>query len=169
MALLQQTCKICKDGKPWGRLDVHIRNVHKITPEQYEMYDSNLGEIVEFKHTDPITHTDLIDNIFDGKTKKNSLDEPLKEFLKEFDLTEKDLRAIIHNYKEGKPLPLEQSQKLKETKGIEEANRVKDHNVVKTQHIHTAEALEKYHGFKCVAVYSAKGTIPKMWELEKQK
>jgi len=169
MALIQKMCKICKDEKPWGRLDMHVKAIHKMTMEQYEEFDPDAPVVKEFEPTEPVAIGERVDRIFDGKTKKNSLDKPLKEFLEEVDLTEKDLRAIIHNYKEGKPLPLEQVQKFSEQKGADEARKLKDHVVVKTTNIHTAEALEKFHNFKCVSVIGAKGTIPKVWELEKQK
>ena len=168
MTLLSKTCKICKDGKPYGRLDVHIRHNHQMNTEEYAKYDTEAGEIVEFQPSEPIKPVDVINNIFDGKTKETHVEQPLKVFLKEFELTEKELRAIVTNYKTGKPLPMQHIQKLNEQKGIEEANKLKEHKgIVTTTNLYTAEALTKYHGFRCIAVKSAQNTHPKVWELIK--
>jgi len=166
--MIKGTCKLCKDDKPYTRLDIHVNKIHKMSMDEYEIYDTDVVEVIEFEPKDPISHVDRVDSIFSGKVKESYVDRPLKDFLSKYNITEKELTAITQNYTEGKPLPLEQGQKLNEKKGIEDAKTVKHLKVVKTPNIHTAEALEKYYGFKCKDVHSAKGPIPQMWELEKQ-
>ena len=167
--LTKGTCKICKDGIEYKRLKIHVLKKHKIDMDEYEMYGvKEEVEIMEFEPKAPISHSDLMDNIFSGKTKESYLKRPLKDFLDRYNVTEKELTSIVLNYTEGKPLPLEQAQKLGEKKGMEEARSKKHLNSVRTPNLHTAEALVKQYGFKCTAVHSAKGSIPKMWELEKQ-
>ena len=162
------TCKLCKDDKPYVRLDTHVRKIHNMNMDEYEIYDSDLLEVKEFEPKDPISHVDRMDNIFSGKVKESYINKPLKDFLSKYNITEKELTAIVQNYTEGKPLPLEQAQKLGEKKAMEEAKSVKDYKTYKTPNLQTAEALEKHYGFKCTAVHSAKGSSPKLWVLEKQ-
>ena len=166
--ITENTCKICKDNIEYQRLKMHILKKHKMNMDEYEAYDAELVEVPEFEPKDPITHVDLIDNIFSGKTKESYLKRPLKDFLEKYNLIEKELTSIVLNYTEGKPLPLEHAQKLGEKKGLEEARSKKHLKSVRTPNLQTAEALVKQYGFKCKAVHSAKGSIPKMWELEKQ-
>jgi len=166
--MLHKTCKICKDEKPYNRLDVHVSKLHNMSMEEYELYDPEAMELLEFVPKDPISHVDRMDNIFSGKVKASNVDKPLKDFLTKYNVNEKELIAIVESYTKGKPIPLEQGQKLNEKKGIAEAKLKKHLNSVRTPNIHMAEALKKYYGFKCVAVHSAKGSIPQIWELEKQ-
>jgi len=162
------TCKICKDDKPYSRLDVHVRKFHNMDMDEYSIYDPDLLEVMEFEPSEPISHVTRMDNIFSGKVKESYVDRPLKDFLSKYNIAEKELTAIIKNYTEGKPLPLEQAHKLGEKRGIEEAKTLKHLKSVKTPNLQTAEALEKHYGFKCTAVHSAKDSTPKRWELEKQ-
>jgi len=166
---MNKFCKICNDEKPYKRLDIHIQNKHNMTLEEYNVFDPTQEEVKEFVPKAPISRKEVINNIFDNKAAESSkANKPLREFLKEFDLSEQDLRAIVKNYKEGKPLPYQQQNSLNERNGFSEARKLSSSTIVRTHNLYAAEALEKHFNYKCVTVKSATNNTPKVWVLERQ-
>ena len=108
-----------------------------------------------------ITPEESTEKIF-GKIETN-VDKPLKDFLTEFGVTEKELRNIIRTYKDGKPLDVLQDIKRKTEYGENSAESLKDNDKVETKQLAIADALVHKHGFKVEKVTSN----PKIWYLHK--
>ena len=162
-------CKICDNDIPYKRLDVHLRTAHnKMKREEYDVFgfDNDL-EAEEFV---PQPATDVVkieQAIFGEKAVPKDINRPLKDFLDEFDISEKDLRAVVFSYKEGKPLPEGQAVRHSQELGIKGARELRHLKNPETYSLPIAEALVKHYGFTCVNVKGKSGNIPKKWILAK--
>lgn len=114
-----------------------------------------------------VTNKEIRDGIF-GKEETFS-DKPLSDFLEKFDISEKELRAIVRQYKTGSSVPVSQQLKQKEEIGLSGAEKLKNKEKVETYDLHIAEALTTKYGFECITVRSRKGNTPKTWVLRKIK
>ena len=164
-------CLICDDGKDYKILSQHIKLKHGLTMEEYEaQYLNVLEEVDEIPAVveEPkiqITPAERIENIF-GK-EVSFVDKTVGELLEEYDLCEKELRALLRKYKTGSELPVTQQIEQKLKLGAEGAEALKNENTVKTTVLEEAEALTKFHNFTVVDVISAKGMQKKTWVLKK--
>ena len=180
-------CKIC--GEKYKRLDAHVRGSHKSTMDEYyklypEEKDNPTTAIVEDdddyfggnKETPPvieeavpeqpkakITPQELRDNIY----KKNitMANEPLSEFLKEFEVTERELRQIVRQYKTGSAMTALESIERQAEFGKNEAIKLAGQGKVETNSLHVAENLKKQYGYTVVDV---KTGPPQTWVLTKK-
>lgn len=167
---MEGSCKICNNDKVHKNLGSHIFTAHGgMKMDEYNRRKDEVLELEEIVPNQPIKPIDQLNNIFDGRVKETHEDQPLKVFLDEFGLTEKELRSIVTNYKEGKPLPIEHQNKINAQRGFKEAKEKQKQSVVITTNLYAAESLVKDFGFECVGVKSASPTSPKVWELKKIK
>ena len=178
-------CKICGEGKQ--RLDVHVTKGHKTTmDEYYKLYpeekdnptiitidedDDNYFGGNEMKDiptvdavvADPkikITPQELTERIF--KKDVTMVNEPLSEFLKEFELTERELRQIVRQYKTGSAMTALESIEREVKVGKTEAEKLLGENNVRTTNLQVAEILKKQHGY---TVTEVKSGPPQTWVL----
>ena len=140
--------------------------------------DSEIGELGESEVpkieeasdlTPPTSNITTVDQIRDGVFGEEVVGsgEPLQKLLDEFDVTEKELRAMLRQYKTGSPLPVYQQLKKKQDKGKGGAKELKDEEKLETSDIFVAETFVDKYGFKCIRVDGKKGDSPKVWVLEK--
>ena len=169
---MTETCKVC--GKEYKAITLTHLKTHGLNMEEYESIEvkkekdsfddakrdvksidtSNISKVT-------ITSDEKTEKLF-GK-KETNVDKPLKDFLVEFGVTEKELRSIIRTYKDGKPLDVIQDIKRKTEYGENSAESLKDNDEVKTKQLAIADALVHKHGFKVEKVTSN----PKIWYLHK--
>jgi hypothetical protein len=143
--------------------------IDEIPKEEFDAkFDEELGEIDESTLPEEVTTT--VDQIRDGVfgEEKVGSDKPLQELLDEFDITEKDLRMVIRQYKTGSSLPVSQQIRVQQDRGLDGAVDLKDKKKVETVDLNIAEVLTTKYGFTCTAVRSRKGNRPKTWMLEKK-
>lgn len=156
-----EKCKVC--GKKFKAVTQSHLKTHGLTLEEYqEKYsvsdfdETDEPEIKEPKEEKPKN------KVFDLKQKEYA-DLPLQEFLNDYEINEKELRAVVRKYKSGDPIPTSQEMKNKNDAAVTEAKKLKDLSEAKTHNLYVAEMLEKQFGFKTVSV---KGN-PKTWTLVK--
>ena len=156
-------------------MGAHLRMAHKMTVDDYdkmikdgefndkidveELSEDSVEELVESSNV--VTPKDLERNIFPEAV--THVDRPLKDFLGEYDVTEKELIEILRAYKLDSVVSVNQSMnnriKNAEIKSLE----LSDGNDVETRDLDVAETLTKKYGFECTAVTSN----PKTWVLKK--
>jgi len=169
---MTETCKVC--GKEYKAITLTHLKTHGLNMEEYESievkkekdsFDVRKEEkekvIPIEKEKVTITPEETTEKIF-GKPETN-VDKPLKDFLTEFGVTEKELRSIIRTYKDGKPLDVIQDIKRKTEYGENSAESLKDNDKIETKQLAIADALVHKHGFKVEKVTSN----PKIWYLHK--
>ena len=166
-------CKVC--GKEYQRLIVHLRTAHNMTMEEHDKYDGPTPEIeipeemteqeaeaileqMEEKKVD-VSGAEKEENIFKPDKKIASMEE----FLKEFDLSYKELRSIIKTYTKGSPLDVNQELERKAKLGKSGAEALKDRDKVQVTQLFVAEELVKHYGFEVTHITSD----PKTWHLIK--
>ena len=154
-----EKCKIC--GKEFKAINaVHLKT-HNITMEQYaKLSDKKDQDVVSEK--DSVTPKEITKTIF-GEQDTN-IEKPLNDLLEEFDITEKELRSIIRNYKNGEQLDVLQNIKRKQEFGERSAEELKDKDNVETCNLDIADALVHKFNFKVIKVSSKP---KKTWFLKK--
>ena len=191
-----QVCNIC--GKEYSNLGVHVNKAHRIPMSEYnklypdekttsdevimqKVEESSLKKDVVEEVKLPEADADIVDSEDTGVKVSPSVirdgifgeevvyaDKPLSVFLARYDVTEKELRAIMRQYKTGSTVPVGQQIKQREDIGLSEAEKLKNESNVETTSLYTAEALTTKYGFECVTVRSKKGNTPKTWVLKKK-
>ena len=152
-----EKCKIC--GKEFKQVTATHIKTHDMTVEEYEAYDTKVEEVEEDKSV--ISPKEKTEKIF-GK-EETSDGKLLTDFLKEFDITEKELRGIVRTYKTGNPIDVVQDIKRKQKFGEETAEQLKNNPTVETHSLPVADALVHKFGFTVTKVTST----PKTWHLKK--
>lgn len=182
-----QVCEICK--KEFINLGVHVNKAHRISMDEYnKLYPKegtiNADDILkkdaveetklpdadgDFDTTaqDAVTPKEIRDGIF-GEEESYST-RPLSVFLERYDISEKELRVIVRQYKTGSSVPVSQQIKQKEKIGLAGAAELKDKDDVETTNLHIAEVLTTQYGFECLTVRGKRGNTPKTWVLKKIK
>ena len=179
-------CRIC--GKGNKRLDVHVTKGHKTTMDEYyklypeekdnptmitvdededyfsgnEIKDIPIPDVVE-KPKAKITPQEIRDGIY--KKDITMVDEPLSEFLKEFELTERELRQIVRQYKTGSAMTALEAIEREAEFGKVEAIKLAGQGKVETTNLQAAETLKKQHGY---TVAEVKSGPPQTWVLIKK-
>jgi hypothetical protein len=171
-----EICKICGKG-PFSRMDIHLRQTHSMTKEEYDNMEENENEdeIVEDKddleeiEEDEIVESKVVTpherttNIFKGA--KHEYPRDLDGFLEHFKITEKDLLSLVKRFNEGSSISVTKTmQNNMNSAEAKAAALVKESgNNIKTRNLYVAEILTKKYGFVCTVVTSK----PKEWILEK--
>jgi hypothetical protein len=156
-----EICKVC--GKQFKKITSSHALTHGMTLMEYEAFDPRAKNInIEPKGNTEISEEELNRRIW-GEQVRN-VDRPLKDFLDEFDITEKELREITKKFKGGRPIDVKTAAENRQRLGMEEALKVKDKDKVEVFRAETAEILKTEFGFK--GVQSKKGP-PKSWVLKK--
>jgi len=186
-------CEICKDGKDFKNLPVHVRNKHKMTMMEYNeklrkpdiLEQEEVSTLVEQQEVKPPKAEMLVesdDNIVENitttganRTKEIFRDyqkdpnRPLSEFMKEMTVdSEEELRAIIRQFKTGSPLPVHEQMKQRENYADAQAKKLLDKDDVEVTMLATAEVLQNKYGYEVVDVRSPQGTKPKTWVLKRR-
>ena len=168
-----ETCKVC--GKEYKAITLTHLKTHSLNMEEYESIvadkEKNVNDSFDARKAEKekvipiekvtITSEETTEKLF-GKPETN-VDKPLKDFLTEFGVTEKELRNIIRTYKDGKPLDVLQDIKRKTEYGENSAESLKDNDKVETKQLFIADALVNKYGFKVEKVTRN----PKIWYLHK--
>ena len=185
-------CKVC--GDPYKAITMtHIRK-HGMKRDEYDAYDAvetvsvdEIKEIVneldteniELSKDQPIepceTDMDKVDPItIDTTEKKNYIFEgaaiikdpnrPIAEFLEEFKISEKELRNLVRNYKDGSPIPVSQQMANSISVAAQDAAALAHNSNVETESLNIAESLVTDYNFKVITV---RGKPRKIWVLEK--
>jgi hypothetical protein len=110
-------------------------------------------------------YEERINSIFKDSIKERDQNRPISEFLTEFDITEKELRQVVRQYKGGNSISISQGLANKAIRAKNIAESLSDRDMVETRDSFTAEILEANYGFTCIEVRSGP---PKMWVLHKQ-
>lgn len=157
-------CKIC--GKRFKVITVpHIRTHGLSTMEQYENYDPHASKRdIRPKGNTEVTLEQREENIW-GEQERD-VERPLSDFLKEFDITEKELREVARRFKTGKPIDVETANANDQKIGEKEAEELKDSvGEIEVFRAETAQELKTKYGFLGV---TSKGGPPKSWILMKK-
>ena len=158
-----EICKIC--GKEFKQITLtHVKTHGLKTMDQYEKYDINVQRDIEPTGNTEITPKEMSKRIWGEQERDTS--RPLSDFLKEFDITEKELRAVTRKYKDGKPINPIMDAANRDKMGEKEAAEIKDQEEVTTFRAETAESLQRDHNY--ILKESYKGP-PKRWVLCKKK
>jgi len=163
---MEESCKICKDGKMFKNLTAHLRTKHGMTRVDYDnAYSEEFEEIEELSEEEPkiITPADISKGIFGEQTDYTKW--TVQELLDKYEMTVKELLGVVNNYKYGTPMDVTQTIKSNTDRGFAEAKRLKSKKEVRTTSLYTAEALVKNFGFKCITI--EKTPLPKTWVLQK--
>jgi hypothetical protein len=174
-------CKLCEDGKGFSRLDTHLRKKHKTTPDEYylqfpEEKDNPTMIVVEEEEFNGIpeqidepkeeksatTQKEIREKLFGVPF--SGADRPLQELLDEFEITERELRQIVRQYKTGSAMTALEQVERKAELGKMEAIKLSGSGHVETTKLETAVSLKKEHGYTVVKVKSGP---PKTWVLIK--
>lgn len=113
-----------------------------------------------------VSGEERVETIF-GKQERDT-NRPLQDFLNEFDVTEKELRAVVRNYTEGARIDPRIDSNNKQKIALREAEKLKNESNIETTNIYVAECLVDNFGFKCPVVLDPTDTKPRTWVLEKQ-
>ncbi len=151
-----EQCKIC--GKKFTKVTVTHIKTHDTDKETYE----KLGPYVPPVEKVTVTEKEKKETIF-GKPLE-SIEEPLEKLLREFGISEKELRALIRSYKTGNPIDVVQNIERKQKAGLKKAEALKDKEEVTTSKLIIADALVHNHDFVVTKVTSK----PKIWHLRKK-
>lgn len=171
-------CKVC--GKEYKQLHSHITKGHGITQEDYDKLEEYVGEIEDTIDEPIVIPEDMteeeakaivsgqgqMDNIFKDSViiKEKPEDDSISTILSEFNLTYKELRAVITAYSNGVPVDVTQTIERNQMVGVDGADKLKNLQETTTINLNVAEELVKAHGF---VVTEVKGS-PKTWYLQKQ-
>jgi hypothetical protein len=166
-----EICRIC--NKEFSNLAVHVRQSHKMTMDEYKSSGEEFDEfenveVLTPESTDKISSSDLTKNIFSGSVEEKDPNRPLSEFLSEFDVTEKEVRALIRQFKGGGKITVTQQIQNNQEFGEKNAEQYKDEENVSVTNLYVAEALVTKYNFEVTDVRSAKGNRPKTWVLRKK-
>ena len=158
---------ICKEcNKEYVNLEPHITNIHGLSREEYDIkYPTEVFEEI----SEPIEQDELRKRLFDGEIERDS-GRPLSEFLTEFNISEKDLRAVVRQYKGDAVIPVSQSIQNRENRGTGEAKRISDEYIegkLEIQDSFVAEILVKEYGFNVIEVIPGNISRKKTWVLSK--
>ena len=159
-------CKIC--NKKFKNLGSHLRAKHQMSLEEYDDYNENSHKMdIEPKGNTEVTLEERTERIF-GKQERD-INRPLKEFLDEFKITEKELREIARKFMSGKPIDVKTSAKNKYEVGEREAEELKEKKEeIKVYRAETADILLNKHLFEVIRCVGKKGDVPKHWVLKKR-
>jgi len=179
-----EICKLCNDDKQYKQLNSHVRLKHKMTIDEYKSkirirtkHSDDIGEDIKEEELPIIeeedmatleekaialTPKDIENNIFDVQTKDT--ERPLLSFLKEFDITEQEVRELIVSFKGGKPISVERQLKQKIDVGSTTAKQKNDLKETSSYDVYEAELLVKDYGFEVTSVTSKPR---KTWFLKK--
>ena len=177
----KEICKICNDGKLFTNLGLHLKTKHNMSKLDYETgnYElpkpanleememtledkideelveelkevDDLEEEIKESKSDSVTPKEIQEGIF-GKEKEITL----KEFALQYNMTEKEIRNLVIQYKGGSVIPA--SQIIKErtesgVKGAEQINESYKSGEIEITDLYIAEDLMKNKGFKCKTV-----------------
>ncbi len=164
-----EVCKVC--GKQFRKITIMHLRTHNMSFEEYDAYNPNNKKInLEPKGNTKVSLEEREENIW-GKQERD-INRPLKDFLDEFDITEKELREIARKFKSGKPIDVKTNAKNKYEVGEKEAEELdrdmKKGEEVKTFRAETADILlNKYH-FEVLKCVGKKPDVPKHWVLRKR-
>lgn len=161
----KQECKVC--GNEYKTVTLSHVRTHGIDMKQYNMLPeyAQAQEPVEPKGNTEFTPKEMQEKIF-GEQEKD-INRPLKDFLNEFGVTEKEARETLKKFTTGKRIdPRIQAANYQKI-GDEGAEQYKDLEYVKVTDLHIAETLTTKFGFTCTNLIGKKGDTPKTWILEK--
>ena len=172
-----EICKVC--GKEYKAMTSMHTLTHGLTLKQYAELDETKPESTfkELDMSDPkagdAVTVDLAtelkksktDTIFDGKDRKYA-DRPLSDFLKKYNISEKDLTSLALKYTTGSILPISQQIEKKIKVGEDGAAKVAGPEEVQVYTIAEADALAKKHGYECLECRRVNGK--KVWFMRKQ-
>lgn len=170
-------CKEC--GRKFKKITESHVKTHGMSLDEYMMKyesDDNVKEDpdqeteeeqkVEEKEEKPRPEPKPKSRVFDFKEKEYA-PLPLQEFLDDFKISEKDLRSIVRQYKDGRPISTHQQLRSKMDAASNKIDELKDLDECEVTNLQVAELLVKNHGFTAVEVRGRKGTGPKTWVLKK--
>ena len=159
---MTEICKVC--GKPYKQITtMHVRT-HGMSLAEYEAFDPSAPKRnIAPKGDTEITPEEIEKGIW-GEQERDT-GRPLSEFLKEFDITEKELREIARRFKSGKPIDVKTDAANKQKIGEKGALELKDEiGEIEVFCGETAEILKVKYGFKEI---TSKGGPPRSWILKK--
>jgi hypothetical protein len=159
-------CEVCK--KRFKNLGSHLRAKHQMSLAEYDDYVKNSHKMnIEAKGNTKVTLKEREKRIF-GEQERD-VNRPLKDFLDEFDITEKELREIARKFMQGKPIDVKTSAKNKYEVGEKEAEKLKDKTEeVTVYRAETADILLNKYNFEVIKCVGRKGDVPKHWVLKKR-
>jgi hypothetical protein len=170
-----EVCKVCKKEKIKS-LDAHLkfclkkydmtREEYDVLPDDYEDMSEEVLNMDTIKVQEEVPKT-REENIFDN-VKKRDPERPLKEALKEYNITEQEFHSVMKFWKGQGAIPLDRRMKNKKTKGLAEAEKLSSNQNVETSNVDTAEVLVSKYGFKCLKVQAQQDNKPKIWVLTKE-
>ena len=129
--------------------------------DDFEELDGTVEELAESSSI--VTQKDLEKHILPDVV--NHVDRPLKDFLEEHGVTEKEIVEIISAYKKDSIVSVNQSMNNAMKNAEIKALELSDGDSVETIDLYVAEILTKKYGFECNTVTSN----PKTWVLNKIK
>ena len=167
-----EICKVC--GKEYKTMTSMHTQTHGLTLKQYAELDETKPEST-FKELD-VSNPEVVevetvikqsraDMIFDSKDRKYA-DRPLSDFLKKYNISEKDLTSLALKYTTGSILPISQQIEKKIKVGEDGAAKVAGPEEVQVYTIAEADALAKKHGYECLECRRVNGK--KVWFMRKQ-
>lgn len=179
MAKEVRACKIC--GKECINLATHVRAAHKLSMLEYETGDHPVEipeevETLEEVEDNEVSSEDLDSPEISDTTSSDQLKEnifgkqediTLKNFCLQNNITEKELRNVIKQYRGSSVIPVSQIISERTNKGIDEAKSLNEKYVsgeITTTNVFTAETLMKSYDFICKTV---KRSPVKTWVLTK--
>ena len=159
---MAEICKVC--GKSYKQITaMHVRT-HGMNLEQYEAFDPHAPKKdIEPKGNTEVTLEQREENIWGDQ--ERDVERPLSNFLKEFDITETELREVARKFKSGRHIDPKIDAANKEKIAVSEVEELKDKDEVEVFRAETAELLKMKYGFIGV---SSKGGPPKSWILRKK-
>ena len=162
-----EICKLC--GKEFTNLGSHIRSKHKISREEYDNSDTpTIENEFEEEEEGPISVTpdERIANVFKGSLPPEK-DLSLRSFLTEVELTEKELRNVVRDYKSGEGIGVTQQLKRQTDQARKTAIRLSKQRDVRTTELLVAEILKNEHDYTVVDLKGKTANRPTTWILSK--
>jgi len=186
----KETCKICNDGKEYKNLSSHLRQKHDMSYEEYNIYVREQGNMKKFMEAaeEDMKEESINDEVVD-------IDEEIEEEVEEDekvvdtdDVSNEDLLKLLNKFNispekmveliiasaTGKDKNISDSERVDREiqsrleAGQTEADALAGQEKVVTEHLHTAEMLQKRYGYVTTKVDSAGNTKPKTWHLVKK-
>ena len=181
--MAKELCKVC--NKEFANLTVHLRTKHDLTRKQYELNEYDIEDLLKEETSQEINPeetvskeieeteiSELNDSVTNDEITKTLFGEQERIYLDEFcqqnNITEKELRNIVKQYKGTAVVPASQVIQERTNQGITEADRLvknwSEGEEIKVTSVFIAETLINKYSFTCKTVKSGN---PKTWILVK--
>jgi len=163
-----EKCKIC--GREYKNINQHVNTAHKMSIDDYRLIEETVevDEVISDEDFGKsVTPEERSKIIFKDEITESKAENPLSELLKEFDVTEVQLRRLLVQYKGGQAIPISQNIDENQRRAQKEASEILenyDGSELEIPDLWTAEELVKIHGFKCLEI---RKTPTKRWVLKR--